>query len=443
MVVRDLCRTISGLQHLRTLQLNGLAPNNIPSQSLEAIFFSCPASLEELHVLPIVEDREEILQLDPWETDWDYGQGPLVPRKEPLRHLKTLEIPSSYTGYQAPLLCRILEHCPTLESLLVPSLKDLVDSEKVAETIGKHCPHVTSLEMPNPFRDNKGATMMSIMEAIPGQQLKTFKLFAYLDHFPDRLRAAWTRHSETLRRIELTSCRTLASAVLRAVLTNCQALEVLELSEFYSSKCCLTLEDAIMDRWACTRIQTLNIPVKLTPDGKSPVYLTDPSKGWWDKDDHANWGMLGKFYAQIGALTGLRVLDLRSAASTHIPSEVAPDHMQEVPFEKNCLPGMLVLEDPSIRLGYLSEFAGLTKLQEFRGSIVWKHMAEETRMGEREVDWFVEHLPALSVAHFLPKGYKYPEERVLEEEVPGVLQLLQTRRPNLVMVPSPYDNEYL
>lgn len=117
--------------------------------------------------------------------------------------------------------------------------------------------------------------------------------------------------------------------------------------------------------------------------------------------------------------------------------------MQEGDFEKNCLPGMLVFEDPSTRLGYLSELAGLTKLRELRGSIVWKHMAEETRMGEREADWFVEHLPALSVAHFLLKGCKYPEEGVLEEEVPGVLQLLQTQCPNLVTVPSPYNNEYL
>ncbi|KAG9063346.1 hypothetical protein KI688_004228 [Linnemannia hyalina] len=31
MVMRDLCRTISGLQHLRTLKLHGLAPNDIPS----------------------------------------------------------------------------------------------------------------------------------------------------------------------------------------------------------------------------------------------------------------------------------------------------------------------------------------------------------------------------------------------------------------------------
>lgn len=60
-------------------------------------------------------------------------------------------------------------------------------SEKVAETIGKHCSLITSLRMLRPFEDNKGASMMSMMEAIPGQQLKTFQLFAYVDYFPDRL----------------------------------------------------------------------------------------------------------------------------------------------------------------------------------------------------------------------------------------------------------------
>lgn len=394
-------------------------------------------------MLSLMEDREKILQLNPWERDWDYGQGPLVLRKEPLRYLKILDIPSSYAGYQAPLLSRILEHCPALESLSIPSLRDMKVSEKVAETIGKHCSLITSLRMLRPFGDNKGASMMSMMEAIPGQQLKSFQLFAYVDYFPDRLGAAWTRHSETLQRIELTSCRTLASAVLRTVLTQCQALEILELSEFYSTKCSLTLEDAIKDKWACTRIRTLSIPVKLTPDGKSSFYLTDPSKTWWRGDDHAHWEMLGKFYAQIGSLTELRVLDLRSAASIHIPSEVALELMQEVPFEKNCLPGMLVLENSSTRLGYLSEFAKLTKLQELRGSIVWRHMAEETKLGERDVDWFVEHFPALSVAHFLPKEHNYQEEGTPKDDIPEVLQLLQTRRPNLVMVPSLYGNLYL
>ncbi|KAF9335867.1 hypothetical protein BGZ91_010297 [Linnemannia elongata] len=442
-VVRDLCRTISGLRQLRTLRLNGLAPDHIAFRALEVIFFSCPGSLEELYMLSLMEDREKILQLDPWKCDWDYGQGPLVLRKGPLRYLKILDIPSSYAGYQAPLLCRILEHCPALESLSIPSLRDMEVSEKVAETIGKHCSLITTLRMLRPFEDNKGASMMSMMEAIPGQQLKSFQLFAYVDYFSDRLRAAWTRHSETLQRIELTSCRTLASAVLRTVLTQCQALEILVLSEFYSTKCCLTLEDAVMDKWACTRIRTLSIPVKLTPDGKSPFYLTDPSKTWWRGDDHAHWEMLGKFYAQIGSLTELRVLDLRSAASIHIPSVVALEHMQEVPFQKNCLPGMLVLENPSTRLGYLSKFARLTKLQELRGSIVWRHMAEEAKMGERDVDWIVEHFPALSVAHFLPKEHNYQEEGTPKDDIPEVLQLLQTRLPNLVMVPPLYGNLYL
>ncbi|KAG9071831.1 hypothetical protein KI688_006047 [Linnemannia hyalina] len=139
----------------------------------------------------------------------------------------------------------------------------------------------TNLVVPQPYRDNKGVTVMSMMEVIPGQQLKTFELFAYLDYFPNRMMAAWTRHSETLQRIKLDNCRTLASAVLRTAVMNCRALEILELTEFYSSMCCVTLEDATMDKWACTRIQTLNIPVKLTPNGKSPVYLTDPSKEWW------------------------------------------------------------------------------------------------------------------------------------------------------------------
>ena len=79
--------------------------------------------------------------------------------------------------------------------------------------------------MPLPFSDNYGVIIMGIAEVIPKQQLETFELFGYLDDFPDRMImmiTAWSRHSETLHRIELSTCRRLKSRTLRAALVNCR-----------------------------------------------------------------------------------------------------------------------------------------------------------------------------------------------------------------------------
>ncbi|KAF9116009.1 hypothetical protein BGW39_002860, partial [Mortierella sp. 14UC] len=284
--------------------------------------------------------------------------------------------------------------------------------------------------------DSKGVTMMALAEAIPAQQLETFELFGYLDESPDRMMAAWTRHSETLHTIELSRCRRLTSATLRTAVMTCRALEVLELTEFYSSKCCLTLEDATMNMWACTRLRTLNIPVKLSPNGKSPEYLNDSSKDSWTVQDHTHWDMLGKFYSQIGSLSHLEILDLRSGASIPAPTDIDPEYTQEISVEETCLPGMLVLENLTYgRLGYLSRLSGLTKLQELRGSIVWKYMDAGARMGHREVDWFVDNLPALKAAHFMPKEDEYLDEGEQREVVPEVLLKLQRHRPEIVLNP--------
>ncbi|KAG0263503.1 hypothetical protein BGZ95_003783 [Linnemannia exigua] len=440
-VVRDLCRTLCGLRQLKVLKLDASQQCEISSRVLEALFFSCPESLEELYIVPTVEDEDPMsnVQLDPQEGDWDYGRGPLVLRRRSLLHLKIFEIPSSYSGFLASPLCSILEHCPALEHLVIPSLKTSIISEKVAKAVGKHCQRLVSLKMPQPFMDNKGVTMMSLAEVIPPQQLKTFEIFGYLDDFPDRMIAAWTRHSETLQRIELSNCRRLTSATLRTAVMNCRALEVLELTEFYSSKCCLTLEDAVMEKWACTKLRILDIPVKLTYNGKNPEYLNDPSKESWTALDHAHWNMLGKFYSQIGLLSDLEILDLRSGASFHAPSMMDPEHMQEIRVEETCLPGMLVLENLTYgRLGYLSRLSGLNKLLELRGSIVWENMDAGARMGHREVDWFVDNLPALRVAHFMPRENKYLEGG--RAQVPELLLDLQRHRPEIDLRPHPYNN---
>ncbi|KAF9147417.1 hypothetical protein BG015_010954 [Linnemannia schmuckeri] len=57
---------------------------------------------------------------------------------------------------------------------------------------------------------------------------------------------------------------------------------------------------------------------------------------------------------------------------------------------------------------FLSHWAGLTKLQELRGSFSITTIEVAARMGEREVDWLATHLPALRRTSLLPVLYNEP-----------------------------------
>ncbi|KAF9538389.1 hypothetical protein EC957_006861 [Mortierella hygrophila] len=96
--------------------------------------------------------------------------------------------------------------------------------------------------------------------------------------------------------------------------------------------------------------------------------LSGPSKPVINGNDHQHREDLGRFYAQIGALTRLEVLKLKAIGQ---PDLANPKSFLS-PYEM-CLPGLLALEDPTsegLQTGPLSRLGGLTKLRELRGSFL-------------------------------------------------------------------------
>ncbi|KAF9101419.1 hypothetical protein BGX29_005634 [Mortierella sp. GBA35] len=414
----DLCRTIAGLCHLRILRLDTEAHTQIACKMFETVFFSCPASLVELIFRPFpyasTPQKSEVwhkLQ----DRASDFGHGPLVVRTEPLRQLRILGIPHCYSGYETPSLCSILEQCPALESLCIPALGNAVASQRVAERIATHCLRLKDLLMPEPGLDFEGVAVMSVMETIPAQQLRKLLLRRYLDRHPDRMKAAWARHSETLHTIELVDCRWLKSSTFRTILINCPALERLEVTRLYTSECFILLEDAVSEKWASTRIRFLSISVKLPDDVRDSRYLVDPSMESWTDQDHTHWEMLGKFYTQIGSLAELEYLDLRSTAMVPSPSDSDSDEEESD--------------------GYSSDSEVFPMHKPIYGPV-----AEV--MGERELEWFVDHLPALELATFLCDNTSDDSDDTSDDShdsddddyrngLPELLQALQNRRPGL------------
>ncbi|KAG0306886.1 hypothetical protein BGZ97_000585 [Linnemannia gamsii] len=194
----------------------------------------------------------------------------------------------------------------------------------------------------------------------------------------------------------------------------------------------LSFVHAIEHDWVCTNLREITIPVWITPDGRSPKYVTHnpPIRRTWTKDDLQHWEDLGRFYTQIGALTRLEVLNLKAIGQ---PNPAEPDCF--LSQYETCLPGLLALEDPTtndLRIGHLSKLAALINLRELRGSFVWTNVEASARLGEREVEWFVNHLPALRSATFVShESFRASSNQGTPSRIEGLCRLLESRRPGL------------
>jgi hypothetical protein len=251
------------------------------------------------------------------------------------------------------------------------------------------------------------------------------------------------RHSTTLQRIELIRCSRLKSSTIQAVLTNCRALEVFKVRapRIPYAAIALSLAHAIEHEWVCRQMRELEIVVRITRSSNNPTYYLDSSRATWTKIDHYHWDDLRRFYAQIGRLTNLEVLDLKAINKQYNTSSLQMNRsLPHSPSSEVCLPGLLALEDPtSGRGGYLSSLSGMTKLRQLRGSFVLTHPEVQTRIGEREIDWFANNLPALEVATFAAIDVRNTRSPRPHSEI---ILAIQKRRPGLkicedMLAPSP------
>ncbi|KAF9141646.1 hypothetical protein BGX30_004386 [Mortierella sp. GBA39] len=361
----------------------------------------------------MVDIEKSDMNLYPEEFEWDYDQGPLVLRQGPLHHLKSIELPlvESLGEYPSPFLCSIFQHCPALEKLTLPSLGDHADVQDVPRVIGDCCPGITDLTIPLPT-DFNSEMFISIMERIHSQRLKSLRVHKPFDMASRTLSdAAFARHSETLRQIEFLGCRQIHASTFKSILESCCALEVLIAGDEYKRGVAYNLDKkSVMNEWACTRLRHLVLTVFLTSDGRDPKYLTDPTMATWTEKDHDHWRMLDTLYTRIGSLKELQVLTLMAAGT-----QLQGMRLGDLPFRESCLPGLLALEDTANgKIGFLSRWAGLTRLRELCGSFSVLTEEVSKRMSEREVDWFATHLPALRLASFWRCGYtkSLPDDRI-------------------------------
>ncbi|KAG0059751.1 hypothetical protein BGZ89_000155 [Linnemannia elongata] len=445
-VVRVLCRTITQLHRLKHLELSPRHNQEISIQVCRAIFLSCPPLLESLIYSNLdIGDRAgvHVVEMDLLSSQGnEWAQGALVLREEPLEHLKRLVLPGMRLGYKTEAIDWVVEQCPALEAFDVPCFADASVGDAVSSLLRERCPHIRHLSVRRPYLGYRGGGAMSCMEKIPEQRLETFYFKGYIDEWPLQFELALSRHTETLREIRFVLCRKMNSSTIKTILTSCLALVHLEIQGTHLSTIHLALEDAIESEWVCCDLENLHIAIDVgqheDPSSSSSSSLSSPHirkpperpmtltlGEETSEDDLIYWESLETLYRTIGSLSRLTVLNLKVLAYD--------SRGKELDYTSTILPGLLTLGDSAHHQpGFLPLLSSLTHLRELRGAVRADTPESMATMGQKEVEWMVEHWPSLDLVEFLPTGHENKVTSSEEEEmIPPHLRWLQKHRPGI------------
>ncbi|KAF8944252.1 hypothetical protein BGZ47_004485 [Haplosporangium gracile] len=346
-------RTIASIPRLEELYLEVVVKNKgrprFPAtfEVWSELFFVCPRSIckYEVKVDDCVYDVEQVnmegerqaketLAALRRQQEQGQGQGHLLPR---LTDLVLGLIKDDSTREED--VGRVLEQCPNLDSLRCRGMTATVFSQNnLASIVATCCPLLKKVSFEYADSDNYIFPRQLMLE-IPEQQVQEFRW----NNYPCPLEGPevimiFLRHSSTLRKIVLGRHINVSSNVLRCVLVSCPALEELN-SSF------VTLEDAVENPWACTRMRHLSLAVSIPPLPKGLDQMLYYKKEAADEETTQPWAFV------LDQLEGVRGI---MAA-----------------YFNNTFSALLSLGDAngSGRPGYLECLAGLTKLRELRGSV--------------------------------------------------------------------------
>ncbi|KAG0379793.1 hypothetical protein BGX24_011652 [Mortierella sp. AD032] len=412
-VVRCLSRAISSLRHLKYLIIRPAHATPIEYEVVDILFRSCPQSIVSLKLLTDTSDRSK--DKGPFDLDnSDIDSGPVVLRTEPLANLRYLQLPDKYNGYTAEQVCPFLEHCPQLESWLVPCIAESAEQE-IANVIRTKCTELKHYICEIPYFNFKGAFAMAVMEATEKQQMETFVFTSYNDEWPVRMAASIQRHCQVLQRVKLEGCHYLASSTIHTILTSCRELRYLEINGLYPNDIALSLEDAgSAKEWVCTKLRHWEMYVSV------PSTSTDSKPLPWD--------LLEQFYRHLGSLHELEFLSLKGAGYHSYRSADGEIKEGSSEYDRLSFPGLFSLGDPATgEPGFLSLFKDLNRLTTFQGSLLWEYVREEESRGQKEMEWLVEHWPLLKSYEIMRYDSRpfiwndYPYLKWLEEQMPRLV----------------------
>lgn len=424
-----LVATIQGISCLQNLDLFICAKKDVRETGLHELFFRLPEGVKtcrlEGHVSVFggyhwerIQQEEGELEEDKIGEDGHELDITVFPHcKESLVNLTRFD-PWSMSASTHDEVLAVFDHCPNIKRLMVPNvaMPNSQDLTTLARSISNRCPHIRILS--SPAFDANETFFFSFMEAITPQQLQKVYIRAPGHTVPHGVtRAAFLRHSASLRVVDVRYAVEMTSTNLRAILEICEGLEVFRaLTGVHSRDKCMTLADAISVPWVASKtIRHLEITIELPATPQTPYYQR-PAPVILSDEETLQFADLERFYRKIGSLTALEYLDLRAVFRWCSYSRSFT--------EKNSFPAMLNLPDINTgEPGYLNLLCGWTRLKTLRGSVKMDTYETMASVGEQEVEWFLQHWPALERVRFFSK---------VEDVRDGFLRF-EKERPNVLL----------
>ncbi|KAF9934672.1 hypothetical protein FBU30_000996 [Linnemannia zychae] len=417
--VRLLMVTLLGLTQLKTLKLGIIAKSTTWRQWGSAIFFSCSISLQKLQIdmQDIVMDQDlviadRIMEQDNTDQNNHFNggvdkasdvAGTLILRSEKLLQLKELSLWEMDKNTTAEDLVALFIHCPKIEKLVLPNIRGSYDKDIVAQILSELCQNLRHFNCKGWRGESKTKQLpLQITSMLPKDNLQEITYYSSSLILNDVMaRKSFVRHSITLKTVILEGCIGINSNALGVLVIECSNLEILQVTRtLHVRSPSLLLEDAVASPWGSRKFRrlslTIGIPIIQHFDHnrlpyylrKGPVILSEAEK--------ERFGLLERFYRQIGSLTELEYLDLRVDMVDWLGQSY-----DETDYMHHSFPGLMSLGNKRVgRAGYLDLLSGLSKLRELRGSFYARADETEVILGLREIVWFDHFWPQLEVGEF-------------------------------------------
>ncbi|KAF8940427.1 hypothetical protein BGZ47_007753 [Haplosporangium gracile] len=381
--VRILAQTLSGIAHLRSLELSTDMTVQDQTKDLlgEFLLFHCNHTLEVFHLKAEVGFSSRTIPMV------------VTPR------------------YDHTLTAEYFQECAPPADWMSSSF-----SVAVTETVEVEIPRPLSLNKmlsiikDQPLRlkrvtvdyprkyDEFHETPGSVIDILDQHTLESLNISFFKEGPYTCLTSKLFRHSETLCDLTFEAVESLYSTTILNLLCNCCALEELVVRGAGNSKASnnkdnmddirylqdisLAVTHAVAKPWVCLHLSHLEIPVMLDWF----TYTALPERGgilswfhhWRHTQGDSDWEALRKFYEQIGALHQLQVLDLKvclvypgSVPSGATWSDISLPGMLLMPFtpKPSSSSSSLPARNKNISAGFLDLLSGLKKLRELRGSV--------------------------------------------------------------------------
>ncbi|KAK5808480.1 hypothetical protein F5H01DRAFT_352172 [Linnemannia elongata] len=419
-----LARVISGIDTLESLLIATYSNARLFSQIPSYIFNSCPPSLKSLDFKLYNTIASRATRFSTTATQESNSIKTLQSSLSipgPGRQIRSL---SNLTQWRfmhddvddlSDIICSILESCPNLRSMDVPSLGGPQQIERLKRLVANCLPHLQSLSQHDLEHGtmNDGTAMFTVTNAMRPDTLELVYILQYSEIFPTIDREL-QRHKRSLKWIELDDCMGIESETITSLLFQYPALEVLKVNTFdYTRGVEVDIEQLVEKKWVATRLRELQLIVNTEPGevDEEEEFESDRRK------------YLEKFCRQLGAIESLEVLDL------WVPSDEdgAYDDYWDVLGPRFSLLGMLSLGDSAVngeRWGCLGLLAGLKNLQAVRGSFFIQYAPASYKITQEDAEFIVKHWPRLKVLELYRESERYvdlsPPVEYLLRELPGL-----------------------